>query len=105
MEKRAELVQLGVQLEGASLLLTDSVAMSILFALASGERRYSELKLGVSSKTLSLRLKSLERKGCITRTLYAEVPPRAVYALTPKGSELLSLLQGLRTWEQSWQKE
>ncbi|WP_339209400.1 helix-turn-helix domain-containing protein [Paenibacillus sp. FSL K6-3182] len=53
--------------------------------------RFSELLKsleGISPKTLSLRLKELEDQGIVSRTIYAEVPPRVEYTITEKGKTL-----------------
>jgi DNA-binding HxlR family transcriptional regulator len=50
--------------------------------------RFNELKEalpGIGSRTLSQRLKELEAQGIVQRTVYAEVPVRVEYRLTPKG--------------------
>ena len=88
--------------------LGDAVSMRVLVALATQERRFGDLCSVVSrtsTKTLSSRLKRLANAGLVTRTLYAEVPPRAEYALTDKGRELLAIVQGISDWERSWRPE
>lgn len=99
---RQKLMQLDAPLEGALSVIGDMTSVSIVLELMHGKKRFSELNLGVSSKTLSSRLKRLERNGIISRTLHAEVPPRVEYALTEKGVELLKILEGIFQWEQSW---
>ena len=50
--------------------------------------RFGELKdglPGIGSRTLSQRLKELEQQGIIERKVFAEVPVRVEYRLTPKG--------------------
>lgn len=76
-----------------------------LLGMLSGSRmRFSELQhnLGISSKTLSARLKEMEREGLVTRTLYAQVPLRVEYELTAKGEELLVIVSELAKWEKKW---
>ena len=73
--------------------------------LARGERRFSELErslIGISPKTLSERLKRLEEVGVVTRSCYAEVPPRVEYALTPKGFALLPVIESMRAFGSAW---
>ncbi len=86
-------------------LVGDALALRALRALSDGPVRFSRLQLGASSKTLSAKLKALERCGLLTRTLYAQVPPKVEYALTPKGVELLSIVDGIAEWERSWRRE
>lgn len=64
-------------------------------------RRFGELLLtlgGVSPKVLTDRLKSLEREGILTRTVYPEVPLRVEYALTERGRELRPVIDALAAW-------
>ncbi|QPQ30476.1 winged helix-turn-helix transcriptional regulator [Lysinibacillus sp. JNUCC 51] len=59
--------------------------------LVDGTMRFSDLLKsmdGISPKTLSLRLKSLEDHGILERKVYPEVPPRVEYTLTEKGKQL-----------------
>jgi len=73
--------------------------------LARGERRFSQLErslAGISPKTLSERLKRLEEAGVVTRSCYAEVPPRVEYALTPKGYALLPVIESMRAFGSAW---
>jgi DNA-binding HxlR family transcriptional regulator len=60
---------------------------------------------GFSSKTLTIRLKELEKSGILNRQSYNEIPPRVEYRLTPKGQELtesvIDLLQWMRKWSES----
>jgi len=85
-------------------ILGEETAVRLLLTLKIGERRFGELHktVGGSTKTVVSRLRALERDGLVTRTLYAEVPPRAVYALTDKGRELAAIAEGLADWERSW---
>jgi DNA-binding HxlR family transcriptional regulator len=74
-----------------------------LYALAEngGPLRFSRLKErveGVSQKVLTQTLRSLERDGLVTRTLYPQVPPRVDYDLTPLGLELLGQVTPLWRW-------
>lgn len=69
--------------------------------LLGGTRRFSELRRslgGVSPKTLTDRLRSLERHGLVERHVYAEVPPRVEYQLTPAGRTLEPVLAALADW-------
>src|SRR6266700_6238100 len=66
--------------------------------------RFSELKRsipGISQRMLTATLRSLERDGMLTRHVYAEVPPRVEYELTPLGRGLTEPVLGLVSWLQS----
>ena len=52
----------------------------------------------ISRKVLTETLKNLERDGLVTRRLYAEVPPRVEYSLTPMGRSLMPLIGNLIDW-------
>ncbi len=73
----------------------------MLVVLAEGTLRYGDLKEalpGVSDKVLSAALEDMTRDGLISRTAFAEIPPRVEYALTPQGESLLEALAPLRDW-------
>ncbi len=73
--------------------------------LAAGTRRFNELEkslAGISAKTLSERLRSLEQEGILSRRAFAEIPPRVEYSLTDKGRALLSLIESMREYGQRW---
>ncbi|MBV1777929.1 helix-turn-helix transcriptional regulator [Paeniglutamicibacter sp. ABSL32-1] len=75
----------------------------VFLALESGPRRFSQLRQdigGVTPKVLTQTLRSLERDGLLTRTIYPEVPPRVEYELTELGATLLGPLEIIREWSQ-----
>jgi DNA-binding HxlR family transcriptional regulator len=60
--------------------------------------RVMEQVEGVSQKSLTKTLRQLERDGLITRVVFAEVPPRVEYAITPLGIEMLEQVHPLWLW-------
>jgi len=69
--------------------------------LMGGTKRFGELRsslAGISPKTLTDRLRSLEEHGLVDRRIYAEVPPRVEYTLTPAGRTLHPVLAALAEW-------
>ena len=60
--------------------------------------RVMEQVEGISQKSLTKTLRSLERDGLITRKVFAEVPPRVEYAITPLGAEMLDNVAPLWLW-------
>jgi DNA-binding HxlR family transcriptional regulator len=73
----------------------------ILRDLHDGPKRFGELERsldGISPRTLSQRLDDLEHCGIITKESFNEMPPRTEYALTPKGRDLIPVLQQMATW-------
>ena len=57
---------------------------------------------GFSSKTLTIRLKELEKNGILNRQSFNEIPPRVEYRLTPKGQELVESIINLLQWMRKW---
>ena len=75
--------------------------------LLSGKLRFSELKKklpGITERMLSLQLRKLEEYKIISRTVYAEVPPRVEYELTQIGYALKSVIKELEAWGASHKK-
>ncbi|MEU6956310.1 helix-turn-helix domain-containing protein [Streptomyces sp. NPDC045714] len=73
----------------------------ILWALNERTCRFGELRravTGVTEKVLSSHLKELEDDGIVHREVYAEVPPRVEYSLTPLGLSLNAALEPLGQW-------
>ena len=76
-------------------------SVEVLFLLASGTRRYSEIlyEVGeISKKTLTQTLRALEADGLLVRRAYAEVPPRVEYSLSPLGWSLTGPLMAMYEW-------
>lgn len=65
--------------------------------------RFNDLKsqLGVSAQVLTRILRDLERDGLVSRQVYAEVPVRVEYALTPLGGTMCSIVHDVRDWAES----
>lgn len=57
---------------------------------------------GISSKTLTIRLKELEKNGILSRQYFNEIPPRVEYRLTQKGQELVESIISLLQWMRKW---
>jgi DNA-binding HxlR family transcriptional regulator len=82
----------------------DKWASLVVQVLAEGPVRFSELRKHVhvvTPKVLTQTLRTLERDGLITRTVFAQVPPRVDYDLTALGRSLLGPLTVLRVWAES----
>jgi DNA-binding HxlR family transcriptional regulator len=72
-----------------------------LYWLHSGTRRFNELRRlmpDISHKVLTETLRNLEEEGLITRTVYAEVPPRVEYSVSEHGQSLSPLIEAVRVW-------
>jgi DNA-binding HxlR family transcriptional regulator len=73
----------------------------ILRDLSTGPKRFSELEKSVGTinpRTLSQRLDDLEKHDIVTKTSFAEVPPRIEYTLTEKGEDLVPVLRAMSNW-------
>ena len=82
-------------------LLDGPWATLIVRELLKGPHRFNELAEalpGISAHTLTNRLRKFETHGLLTRTAYAEIPPRVVYELTPLGESLRPVLDAMNTW-------
>lgn len=101
MQKNNEAVQGQCSVDYAFQRIGGKYKGRILFHLGLGETRYGALRrliIGVTPKMLTQALRELETDGLITRQVYAEVPPRVEYGLTPSGRELLPFIELLRDW-------
>ena len=73
----------------------------IIRDLYDGPKRFSQLEKsvgGINPRTLCQRLDALESSGILTKQTFAEVPPRTVYTLTPKGEDLVPILRAMAAW-------
>ncbi|MBB5061749.1 helix-turn-helix domain-containing protein [Granulicella mallensis] len=83
--------------------LADKWTLWVMSVLAeAGEplrfSRVMEQVEGISQKSLTKTLRQLERDGLVTRKMFAEVPPRVEYAITPIAIEMLDHVEPLWTW-------
>ncbi|MEO3826360.1 helix-turn-helix domain-containing protein [Actinomadura sp. B10D3] len=79
----------------------DKWTVLVISTLSTGSLRYSDLQAsipGISQRMLTQTLKHLERDGLVTRTAYAEVPPRVEYDLTDLGRSLLDAVTAMAAW-------
>lgn len=77
----------------------------ILRDLLTGTKRFGELKKSignVSQKVLTAQLRAMEENGLLTRTVYAEVPPRVEYTLTDLGESLKPILDAMGNWREEY---
>ncbi len=94
--------------ETTLMLISDRWKVLIIRDLLEGTKRFGELRKsvgGVSQKVLTANLRSMEENGLLTRTVYAEVPPRVEYTLTETGLSLKSVLDALSLWGTEYKKK
>ena len=73
----------------------------ILWYLADGRRRFSELRKMISNATpkmLTQQLRELEAQDLIHREVFPVVPPKVEYSLTETGRSLMPILTAMRDW-------
>ena len=79
----------------------DKWSLLVVRRLGDGSMRFNELRAaigGISQKMLTTTLRSLERDGFVTRTVFPTIPPRVDYELTDLGRELEIPVKGLAEW-------
>jgi DNA-binding HxlR family transcriptional regulator len=89
-------------------LLSRRHAMTIIWLLQQQEpRRFNDIKraIDVNPVTLTQRLTELVQVGIVGRKTYNETPPRVEYSLTPKGRDLVPLMDQLSKWARKHQVE
>ncbi|HNR16668.1 MAG TPA: helix-turn-helix domain-containing protein [Chitinophagaceae bacterium] len=73
----------------------------VLWRLRNKTRRYTELQQDIahiSQKMLTQTLRELEAEGFVSKKVFAEVPPRTEYSLTPKGEKAMEVITYLRNY-------
>ncbi len=83
--------------------LSGKWTLLVLWELWGGPLRFNELRRrvpGVTQHVLTTTLRDLERAGLVTREVFAEVPPRVSYALSPEGRSLQHVFVALIEWSQ-----
>ena len=89
-------------------LINSKWAVLILRDLLPGKKRFGELRRSighVSQKVLTAQLREMETNGLVVRTVYAEVPPRVEYSLTPLGYSLKPILDAMWSWGEQYQAQ
>lgn len=99
----AQLVDEGDYIAAREILsrVGDKWSLYVVRCLKDQPLRFNELRRsieGISQRMLTLTLRSLERDGLITRTVYASKPPRVDYELTEIGITLVGPVVSLLSW-------
>ena len=82
-------------------MIGDKWKVLILRDLMPGTKRFGELKKSigsVSQKVLTAQLRDMEQNGLVHREVFAEVPPRVEYSLTPLGESMRPILAAMEQW-------
>jgi len=91
---------------GCAVEMTQSVIGGVwkpvlLWHLLDGKRRFNaicRLMPAATPRMVTLQLRELEADGVVSRTVFAEVPPKVEYELTPLGMSLKPVLLAMRAW-------
>ncbi|MEV0408176.1 helix-turn-helix domain-containing protein [Actinoallomurus sp. NPDC050550] len=84
-------------------VLANKWTMLVMGALSGGPIRFGELRRrldGVTQKMLTQTLRTLERDGLVTRTVYPTIPPKVEYAATELGESVTALMHAIRAWSE-----
>jgi len=95
MEKHGDLIQRSLRVVGYKWTLL------IVRELIEGPRRFTQIAYALpraNQKMITARLRELEAAGLVSRVIYAEVPSRVEYSLTPRGRALRPVIDALASW-------
>jgi DNA-binding HxlR family transcriptional regulator len=84
-------------------VLANKWTMLVMGALSGGPMRFGELRRrldGITQKMLTQTLRTLERDGLVTRSVYPTTPPRVEYAATDLGASVTALMHAIRGWSE-----
>ncbi|WP_157246207.1 winged helix-turn-helix transcriptional regulator [Nonomuraea typhae] len=83
----------------------DKWSVLVVLSLREGPKRFTELRDmigGVTPKVLTQTLRAMAADGLVTRKVFAEVPPRVEYTLTPLGHSLQEPIQAITDWAEQY---
>ena len=89
-------------------IVANKWTVSVIRRLGDGSKRPSELMQsieGISQKMLTQTLRRMERGGLVTREVFAVVPPRVEYTLTPLALTLVEPIEVFRRWAREHRAE
>jgi DNA-binding HxlR family transcriptional regulator len=89
-------------------IIGDEWSIFIIRELLSGPKRFNEIQEiidGITSSTLSDRLKKLAKNKIIKRQQYQCIPPKVEYSLTDKGQDLEKIVLEIRNFGEKWLKK
>jgi DNA-binding HxlR family transcriptional regulator len=85
--------------------LAGKCQLQIVAHLLSGTKRFGELQRlmpWTTRQTLTAQLRELERRGVLSRQVYAQEPPKVEYSLTERGQNLEPMLRQMRLWKKEF---
>lgn len=96
-----EEINMHEELRRAFALLSGKWKLEIMWLLYERVYRFGELRKaipGITQHMLTAQLRELEADGLVVRTVFAEVPPRVEYEITPKARALGPTIEALIAW-------
>ena len=99
-----EMIVQGCPIRNVLARICDKWSLLVIYTLKNhmdGPLRFNALRKlipDISQKMLTSTLKTLEADGYVTRKVYAEVPPRVEYSLTPRSETLIPIIDNLIVW-------
>lgn len=91
----------GCSVEAAIALIDGKWKSVVMFHLLGKTLRFNEIRRqipGVTQRMLTNQLRELEEDGLIERKVYAQVPPKVEYKLSPLGESIEPILIALKSW-------
>lgn len=88
-----------LEISKAAKIIGSKWTILILTSLLKGTKRFGELQREVNNinpRTLSKRLYELEKEGYLNKKIYAQVPPKVEYSLTPKAQVFKQVIKAVR---------
>lgn len=73
----------------------------LIYLILNGVNRFGIMQRAlpsISKQMLTTQLRELEEDGIIDRKIFAEIPPRVEYTITPKGESLLPIIAAMKKW-------
>ncbi len=92
-----------LEISKATKIIGSKYTIQIFQSLLDGTKRFGQLQRelnNVNPRTLSKRLKELEKEGYLLKKIYPEVPPRVEYTLTKKGAVFKAVVSALKSCDQ-----
>ncbi|MDX2028565.1 MAG: helix-turn-helix domain-containing protein [Alphaproteobacteria bacterium] len=108
MRKQRHKIYACCPLEAALDVMGGKWKATVLFRLMENTCRFNELRRllpNITQRMLTTQLRDLESDGLVSRKVYAEVPPKVEYSLTPLGRTLEPLLRELYHWGEEFKEQ
>lgn len=107
MYKKKIPIELNCGLDLVREVLYGKWKLHLLYFISEGANRPGQLQKkipGATRRVLNVQLNQMEKHGLISRKIYAELPPKVEYKLTPLGQTVLPIITALGQWGDTHQK-